>query len=1460
MSDRRHDRRPARRPSARPAPRAAVEPLEGRQLMAATPWPVVTGFAVEGTAIARTGTPILRSRVSTIAIAFDRDMSSGLDGGDLSLLNLNTGRKFRGDDVTFAYDPATFIGTWTFDGAAGTVGASLPDGRYVAILSATGASVGQPAVLDGDGNGTAGGTLTFAFGRFFGDANGTGTVDAADKTAFAAALTAGGPDARFDYDNNGVVDGADQVAFNARFGTTLAAVKPAVPTGLVGVPLPGGQINLGWSAGPGDWTAVRLERATVSTGPFTTLGFFSAGATNYLDTGRTAGVKYYYRLTALSPWGSSAASAAVGVTASASPKISTSVGTLNFADGVDGLTSAPKGVKVTNTGTGGLVIRASDVTVTGTGAAEFTVGGPTFPLVIGPGQSATLQVRMNAAGIGTMPTATLRIASNDAGKVVKTVALRGLGFDVTTRGPSLQQMLDYNNVRMTVVRPDGNVGATAANERAIPLLAKAGSGPVTFQLIGVGAQGVGSAEVMKLGWYVPAADGTAPTALTPAFAVPGIDNISVSPGFTGSTSFDPGGQTFGLYADWPGKAGARSYTEDALNAFDPQPWTKRKFRFYPLLAADGSTVDNAFLVTAELNTGTYFTRTVAMIVRNVRHAAQPTGWRSQDVGPAVGPGQAVSVGGVYTVVGGAANPPAPVDPDAPPPTDPPPPVADAMHFAHRSLTGNGTVTVRLTSIGTSNPAAAAGLTFRASVDPLAPFAGIVIGADGSAAFASRSVAGAAADASVVAPVGPGAGTPTWLRVVRAGNVVTGYWSTDGLNWTQQGSATIPLPPVALVGMSVSSGDPAAVVPATFTNLKVVAGSAAVPTRVAAPAKATGVVTISAIAGEGATSARLVVAGAYVGGTTFGDGPYTFTWDSRTVVDGTYNVGVETTDSAGVKQRVTVSVVVANPKLAPEVWLPTLGNGDVLSGTVNLAATATDERGVAGVTFSVDGVAVAATDTTFPYAVSWNSARVTNGWHTITVVARDVSGLSTTSVPVKVRVANGAAPTSPEITSVTVGVRRSELVPWTTSPGQVIPRNLRLAGSDSPRSAWGGDATRNVGGTGFFRVQKVNNRWWLVDPDGYLYFDNSVVAVEPQVQANNKAAFESKFGPVGPAATEAWAAWVKNWLADLGIYSAAWATTPTLRTTASPMNYSLVLQLMSGFAKQIGSARAGTGNSTYVNGTMPVFDPRFADYCNAYFTDVFPAKYPGLDPKSDPYLLGYMTDNELPWSTSTLDNYLLLPPDDPNRAAAEAWLRNRSVSVPTDADRTDFLSFVAETYFRTTSRAIDAYDPNHLNLGARFLGGDGQKAYLYKAAKPYVDVATINYYDGLSPGSSLTKAQGGADMPFMVSEFYAKGVDSGLANRAGFGYTVRTQADRGAYYQSVALSMLASRNAVGVSWLSLMDNNDANAFADPSNSDANKGLMPITYPLTQADNPYRPLTDRIKDVNVNLFELIKRLTP
>src|SRR6185295_18215377 len=91
--------------------------------------------------------------------------------------------------------------------------------------------------------------------------------------------------------------------------------------------------------------------------------------------------------------------------------------------------------------------------------------------------------------------------------------------------------------------------------------------------------------------------------------------------------------------------------------------------------------------------------------------------------------------------------------------------------------------------------------------------------------------------------------------------------------------------------------------------------------------------------------------------------------------------------------------------APTVALTAPANGATVNGTVTVTASATDNVGVAGVQFRLDGAPLGAEDTAAPYTVSWNTTTAANGSHTLTAVARDTSANMTTSQPVAVTISN-----------------------------------------------------------------------------------------------------------------------------------------------------------------------------------------------------------------------------------------------------------------------------------------------------------------------------------------------------------------------------------------------------------------------------------------------------------------------
>src|SRR6185295_17042447 len=88
-------------------------------------------------------------------------------------------------------------------------------------------------------------------------------------------------------------------------------------------------------------------------------------------------------------------------------------------------------------------------------------------------------------------------------------------------------------------------------------------------------------------------------------------------------------------------------------------------------------------------------------------------------------------------------------------------------------------------------------------------------------------------------------------------------------------------------------------------------------------------------------------------------------------------------------------------------------GATVSGTaVTVSATATDNVGVLGVQFKVDGANLGVEDTTGAYTLSWNTTTIANGTHALTAVARDAAGNTTTAAARTVTVSNAdvTAPT------------------------------------------------------------------------------------------------------------------------------------------------------------------------------------------------------------------------------------------------------------------------------------------------------------------------------------------------------------------------------------------------------------------------------------------------------------------
>lgn len=171
-------------------------------------------------------------------------------------------------------------------------------------------------------------------------------------------------------------------------------------------------------------------------------------------------------------------------------------------------------------------------------------------------------------------------------------------------------------------------------------------------------------------------------------------------------------------------------------------------------------------------------------------AATPTnsaGFFDADIGGVSPPGNSSYAGGTWTLTGGGDD------------------IwgsADQFHFTYLPLSNAYShVIARVSSLQPVDPWTKCGVMLRASLDAGAVQAMTVITPSNGVNFMYRSVSGGTtADVKIV-----GKAAPLFLAIVRSGNNLTSWYSSDGASWYQIGSAqNIPMPGTFYAGLCLSS--------------------------------------------------------------------------------------------------------------------------------------------------------------------------------------------------------------------------------------------------------------------------------------------------------------------------------------------------------------------------------------------------------------------------------------------------------------------------------------------------------------------------------------------------------------------------------------------------------------------------------------------------------------------------------
>lgn len=458
-----------------------------------------------------------------------------------------------------------------------------------------------------------------------------------------------------------------------------------------------------------------------------------------------------------------------------------------------------------------------------------------------------------------------------------------------------------------------------------------------------------------------------------------------------------------------------------------------------------------------------------------------------------------------------------------------------------------------------------------------------------------------------------------------------------------------------------------------------------------------------------------------------------------------------------------------------------------------------------------------------------------------------------------------APSVPHISTETI----TETLTVVVTETQTVTQK-RLVGYPENYSIYGGWLYYRVNGTGYFRVEKIGNAYWLVDPLGYLFISKGVNHVNYNGDYSPALGYSpynrnimSKYRTI-----DRWVEVTASRLVRWGFNTiGAWSS----REIQRYLPYTVILNILGGFGFD------------WVSGKMPdVFSESYEVYVEGRVKQIC-SEY-----ANDPLLIGYFIDNEPRWGPDwrtpnhLLDDFMRLPPTAPGKRVAveiiaqsyedisllsrefgrtfesfEELLEYTGPLPNTDRVREARLEFIrryVDRYLGVAVRALKTCDPHHLILGFRVAGPpkDVFAREAYRAASKYFDVFSINLYNYPRPPTDvLEDLYRLTGKPILVTEFSFRARDSGLPNTRGAGLTVDTQLERANLTRQFIIDLVRLPFIVGYHWFQYFDQPKEGRF-DGENS--NYGIVNIE------DEPYTEMVNVFMEVNLEVekirFELFK----